>query len=139
MDPSLPTFDAGSVVEPLDYTFEPEVPGCKGRIPEPSTAQVQAFQVSWREELLRFKDEMELSEEVTREQFMDALEKSDPTKLGPTMKTQAKMHSALAGGVMTADQIQQLGHRKQIAFQRWLQGQVLNPEVKNGDGQNPGS
>lgn len=135
----MPTFDASTVVDPLNYIFEPEVKGCKGVIPEPSSAQVQDFQVAHRSEILRFKDEMEITQDMSREEFMSALERTDPSQLGSTMVTQAKMHSDLCSNVVSPEQIMKLGHRKQIAFQRWLQKEVMTPEVKTDGGKNPGS
>jgi hypothetical protein len=132
-------FDSAAIVDPLDCRLvDPKGAEIfKGTITEPSTKQVQEFQKAWRDEILRFKDEAGIDEGMTREEFMAALEKTDPTQLGETMANQAKMHADLSSGHPSAAMILRMGHRQQIGFHRWLQKEVLNPEVLTGDGKRP--
>lgn len=132
-------FDSTAIVSPLDCRLvDPKGAEIfEGTITEPSTKQVQAFQQAWRAEILRFKDEAGIDEGMTREEFMTALEKTDPGQLGETMANQAKMHADLSSGHPSAAMILKMGHRQQIGFHRWLQKEVLNPEVLTGDGTQP--
>jgi hypothetical protein len=153
------SFDAGSVVEALDYTFEPFVPGCKGTIKEPTSVQLQAFLTANAKEMQRLRreagddaaggaadptagneagdgappDDAVLASAVS-DKLLARIAETDPKKVEAAKLRQAKIFSALCSGEPSAADLLKLPHRQMSAFANWITDELMNPEAVTGDG-----
>jgi hypothetical protein len=127
-------FDAGTVVEPLDWTFEPFV-AARGVIREPTDEQIAQY----------LKDVKAIGEEI-REKIPDAPEGSDPVDLMAALEDldldsvaeltgkMAGIVAALCSGDPSKDTILALPPRRRTMFYGWLQAEVMSPEAAPGGG-----
>lgn len=133
-------FNAATVVEPLDYTFEPFVPGCKGTIEEPGDEQIAGFMNAMKE--LFAEGSQQGLEELGRDSsgtpdtaaMVEALDALSPTETVAMMKKMNAIFSDLCSGHPTAAQIGKLPLRRRSAFFAWLQSEVIRPEAGTGAG-----
>ena len=133
-------FDAGSVVDPLDYVFEKFAPGCNGRVREPTDLQIAVF----------FRDLRMITAEARRQiaatgkAVDDLADAGDPgeaiaalndteTVLGMHRRL-AEAYAALCSGEPSAETLLKLPMRIRTPFYQWLQGEVMNPEAAPGGG-----
>lgn len=136
----MPGFNAGTVVEPLDYTFEPDVKGCKGVIKEPSDRQI----ADWLSAIKRVTRELQdkipeglrnaSQSEADVLALMAAVDDLDPEVVVEFHVNMAGMFSALCSGEPTKEQILALPIRKRTIFYGWLQQEVMAPEAAPGGG-----
>jgi hypothetical protein len=133
-------FNAATVVEALDYTFEPYVPGCHGTIKEPSDEQIAEFldgmKALFAEGSQKGLKELEPDAQGNPDPEsllagLDALSSSDTLAM---MKKMNAVFSALCSGKPTALQIGKLPLRRRAAFFAWLQREVVSPEAGTGAG-----
>jgi hypothetical protein len=133
-------FNAATVVEALDYTFEPFVPGCHGTIKEPSDEQIAEFMDAMKalfaegsqaglKELKR--DSQGTPDPEAMLAGLDALSPADTVAM---MKKMNAIFAALCSGKPTAIQIGKLPLRRRAAFFAWLQREVVSPEAGTGAG-----
>ena len=127
-------FNAASVVEALDWTFEPFV-HASGVIAEPTDAQIAAY----------LADVKALGEEI-KAKVPDAPDGGDPVSLMDALadlnldsvaELTAKMAgiiAALCGGDPSRETILALPPRRRTMFYGWLQSEVLRPEAAPGGG-----
>jgi len=129
-------FDAGNVVEALDYDFTaiPGLADVKGTIREPTSAQVQLYVNASRAELARMRREAGVVDETDPEAVIAALEKVSPERTVQAQKNNAEILSALCSGHPTGGQLMKLPHRVMHAFGEWLAREVLDPEALTGAG-----
>jgi hypothetical protein len=127
-------FNAGALVEPLDYDFKPfcEI---SGTVPEPTDKQIDAF-------LTKIKSIMEdankqisgnLSED-NPEEFLEALTSLDPKVVTGTIREMARAYAALCSNNPTFEDLMRAPMRVRILFFRWVQQEVFSPEAKTGAG-----
>jgi hypothetical protein len=127
-------FDAATVVEALEWTFEPFV-AARGVIREPNDEQIAAY----------LADVKAFGQEV-REKIPDAPDGNDPVDLmtaledlnlaevaGLTEKM-AGIVAALCGGDPSRETILALPPRRRTMFYGWLQSEVMSPEAAPGAG-----
>jgi len=147
----VPAFDAADIAEPLEYSFCmcPKgkckgLPTCEiaGVVKEPTDKQIAAFQAAMRKEMLQAAREMvgvEAQKDVadmSPDEFLVVLERTDPAESEATLKRQAKIYSDLCTGKPSLTQLLQVPFRVRIAFFRWLAEEVTNPEGGAGAGKN---
>lgn len=110
-------------VETLDYDFRgipkdgPAKGYCsgKGTVPEPSTADLEAYQATMKE--------------ITVGRSLEDLAQAD------TKEQQEQLHKTLEAtaefckGTPSLQELEELPPRMKIAFIRWLGGEISNPEV----------
>jgi hypothetical protein len=130
----MAAFNAGTVVEALDWTFEPFV-SAKGVIREPTDEQIAAYLTAVKA----------LGQEI-REKVPDAPEGSDPADLMAALDNldldsvaaltgkMAATVSALCSGDPSTDTILALPPRRRTMFYGWLQAEVMSPEAAPGGG-----
>lgn len=127
-------FDAGTVVSPLDYSFEPYTK-TKGRIPEPSDDQISEFMEAIKAVMVEAQKEMNFEVDVNdTAAVMAAVEKFDGASLTKMSKTMAGAYGALCSGKPSADQLLEVPLRVRLAFYAWIQNEVVNPEAGPGAG-----
>jgi hypothetical protein len=129
-------FDAATVVDPLDYTFEPHV-ASHGTIPEPTDDQIEAFtgaMQSLMKEVQASTDMPGMTGDEGPEKFLEALDSLDPAKIRAQMDQMADVYALLCSGKPTADEIRLLPQRIRNRFFQWISKEVLNPEAGPGAG-----
>jgi hypothetical protein len=131
----LPSFDAGTVVEALEFTFEPFVKGCKGVIAEPSDTQIAAFLESIKKITAQAKSALPADVAAgSPAALMDAAEDLDPEQAVKLMHDMARAYAGLCSGFPSAEQILGLSMRRRQGFYMWLMTEVMNPEAVPGAG-----
>jgi hypothetical protein len=159
----MASFDAGGVVEPLDYDFTAMaaaphsitgLAGVKGTIREPTSVQVQTWLTANAKEMQQLRQEggaeqagpkpesaadgaAELPDAAVTDALLAGLAEVDPKKVRAARLRQAKIYSALCSGEPTAEQLALLPHRIMNAFADWLSREVLDPEAVTGAGRPP--
>lgn len=119
----MPAFDAGDVVERLDWSFKPHV-DAEGTVPEPSTEKVGAFFDQLRIILDRPVDE---TEDKTVQSVVAYLTEMSANEMLAADEKLIAAYADLCGDSPNADQIRALPHRQRQAFFGWITGQVVNP------------
>ena len=128
-------FDAGALVEPLNYNFAPFCPDISGTVPEPSDKQIETF-------LGKLKSLMEAANkqispdlsDVDPAGFLEALSSLDPKMVTGTIRDMARAYAALCSNKPTFEELMQAPMRVRILFFRWVQQEVFSPEAKTGAG-----
>jgi hypothetical protein len=145
------SFDAGTVIEALDYTLEPFVPGRKGTIREPTSVQVQAFLTANAKEMQRLRKEAgveppagdgaagevqaaDADPEMISDELLAKLAAVDPKKVEAAQRRGARIYADLCSGEPSAEDLMKLPHRIMLKFAEWLMGEVMSPEAVTGAG-----
>lgn len=136
----MPAFNAGTVVEPLDYSLEPFVKGCKGTIKEPTDKQIAEF-LSHMQDLITEARAQGLAElkissgdAQDQERVIDALNALTPEQTLTQLRHMSELYAAVCSNHPTAGQIGQLPLRVRVAFFAWIQREVISPEAGPGAG-----
>ena len=136
----MPKFDAGAVVEPLDFDFT-TVKGyphrrAKGDIPEPSDKQIATFLGKIRDIMKQAKGLAEGSDIDPADPmgFLNQLDSYDPDKFLEVFQTMSDAYSELCSGTPSAEEISALPMRVRALFFAWIQGEVVSPEAGPGAG-----
>ena len=140
-------FVAAGIVEPLEYDFTDlkDVRGLEdvqGVIPEPSAAQVRAFNLAARAEIRRLAAEITETSGDTADLpavaglagVLDILSAQSASLSSEAIRRQAQMLSALCSGHPTVTQLEKLPWRIMSEFAKWLTGEVMSPEAVTGGG-----
>lgn len=136
----MPSFNAGSVVDPLDYDFT-AFNGGKGTIAEPTDAQVGDFMQGMRD-LMREAREItgaagvDMSD-ATLAELGVALDQLDSEVYQDFARKMGRLHAGLCGAQPTYEDIMAVPVRIRNLFFAWLSGEVMNPEAKSGAGKGP--
>ena len=127
-------FDAGSVVEPLSYTFRPHVEAA-GTIREPDDKQIAAFLTGLKEIGAEFRDK--IPEDVDTgnpAEILAAIEDLDTSVVLQVNAKLAGLYADLCSGAPSRSQVLALPPRIRTIFFSWLQQEVLSPEAVPGGG-----
>ena len=129
----MPGFDAGTVVEPLDWDFTAFGAG-KGTVPEPSDARLGTF---IRDVMKAQSTESASLAPLTEagddpEKVLAAIAALPEDVLPGATKAMIKPYAALCDGSPTEAQLGKLPPRVRVAFFSWLAGE-LRPEASAGD------
>ena len=130
----MAAFNAGTVVEGLDWTFEPFV-RASGTIQEPTDAQVAQY----------MKDIKAIAAEVKAKvpdapdggdlvDLTDAVADLDLDSIADLTGKMAGIVAALCSGDPSAETILALPPRRRTMFYGWLQQEVMSPEAAPGGG-----
>jgi hypothetical protein len=131
----MPGFNAGTVVEPLDWTFEPFVPGATGTVKEPNDDQIAQFLTDVKAFTAKFSDMV--PDDVDGDdpaQLIAALNDLDPQIVKTVNGEAAEIFAALCSGEPSAETILQVPPRIRNMFYGWLQQEVMSPEAAPGGG-----
>jgi hypothetical protein len=127
-------FNAATVVEALDWTFEPFVQA-RGTITEPTDEQINRY----------LTDVKALGKEI-QEKVPDAPDSNDPVDLMAALDDldldsvaemtgkMAGIIAALCSGDPSRETILALPPRRRTMFYGWLQSEVMSPEAAPGAG-----
>lgn len=136
----MPTFDAGDVVESLDWDFTKtkiaSLKTAKGTIPEPTDAAIGRF----LDGLKKLYEESQKSltadmpENATPEQMLDALASLTGDVFVKFMSDTAGLFAGLCSNKPSAEQLLALPMRVRVKFYAWIQNEVVNPEAVTGGG-----
>jgi len=128
-------FNAATVIEALDFTFEPYVKGCKGTIAEPNDAMLQQYVTDLKAIGLEVKESApNVSSDADVSDLLDALDQLDPESVTRLTERMAGINAALCGGFPSKEQILALPPRQRAMFYAWLQQEVMSPEAAPGGG-----
>ena len=128
-------FDAGALVEPLDYNFKPYCPEISGTVPEPSDKQIETFLAKLKSIMTAAsKDLGGTVSEDDPDQFLEALTSLDPKMVIGTLRDMAHAYAALCSNKPSFTELMQAPMRVRILFFRWVQQEIFSPEVRTGAG-----
>jgi len=131
----LAGFNAATVVEALDWTFEPFVKKAKGTVKEPTDDQIVKFLSDVKALVARLHEKAE-ADVKSRDpaDLVDAIEELDPSVVGEFHQELAGIFAALCSGEPTREQILAVPMRIRVVFYGWLRQEVMNPEAAPGAG-----
>jgi hypothetical protein len=128
-------FDAGSVVEPLEWTFEPFVPGAKGVVKEPNDAQITQYLRDIKAIAAEIKAKVpDAPDGNDPADLMSSLDDLDPEGIRELTGKMAGIVAALCSDDPSAETILALPPRRRTMFFGWLQQEVMSPEAAPGGG-----
>lgn len=130
-------FDAGSVVDPLDYKFEAFVPGCNGTIREPSDRQIADYLAGIKGLVKEYQDKLPpslISGGTDAASLAVAVEDLDPEIVVSFHDAIAGLFAELCSGQPSKADILGLPPRTRAMFYQWLQQEVMSPEAAAGGG-----
>lgn len=154
-------FDAGGVVETLDYAFdtckgehegscwrgsekEPRpakctvfVPGCHGTVKEPTDRQIAAYLAAVQKLVKDFRGQMPdamIAGSADVGDMLNAVGDLDAEVAVKFNEQMAAIVAALCSGEPSKGDILKLPPRIRGKFMTWLQGEVMNPEAASGGG-----
>lgn len=130
-------FDAGHVVNPLDYDFRP-FEKAKGVIKEPTDDQITEFLSGMKKVFDDVKGDLPEGavpdDPVAMLAAMDGLE---PDIIKKALGQMSQVYAELCSGKPSAAEIQALPLRIRSKFFEWLAGEVMSPEAVPGAGTRP--
>jgi hypothetical protein len=133
----MPTFDAGDVVESLDWDFTKAGVKAKGTIPEPTDAQIGDFLDGLKKLYTDVQGSglaPEIQEHATPEQMMEALAGVTGEAYVEFMAKIAGLFADLCSGKPGKDNLLALPMRVRVKFYGWVQSEVVSPEAGTGGG-----
>jgi hypothetical protein len=139
----MPSFDAGTIVEPLEYDFTRYVPNCKGTVPEPSDDDIRIFFKGMKGLALEINEELGSKTEETGGTVPEGLTGDNPdvSKLVQFLETfddetvvnytnrMAELIGELCHQQPAAEDILRLPYRVRNVFIGWVVGNMTNPET----------
>lgn len=125
----LSGFNAATVVEDLDWTFEPFVQA-KGKIKEPNDDQINGFLKDFKAIVAEVRAKVPtVAEDADPVDLMSALDDMDLDSVDELTGKLAGLYAALCSGEPSRETILALPPRRRAMFYGWLQQEVMNPEA----------
>ena len=131
----MPMFDAGAVVESLEWDFTAAGVKAKGIIPEPSDAAIGRFLDGLKN--LYTKAQQLVGgdlEDASPDEMLEALSSLSGEAFVTFMADTAGLFAELCGNKPTKEQLLSLPLRVRAKFYGWIQMEVVNPEAGTGAG-----
>jgi hypothetical protein len=130
----LPQFNAASVVDALDFTFEPYV-RAHGTIREPNDDQITAFVNAYKALTKEIREGIPKDIDPTDQlALLEAMEDLDVEVMVSMTQRMAGIMSDLCGGFPSREDILAVPPRIRTLFFAWLQEQVMSPEAVTDGG-----
>jgi hypothetical protein len=131
----LAAFNAATVVEALDWTFEPFV-HASGQIREPADEQITAYLTAVKALMAEVRQEVPALPDGSSDpaDLIAALDDLDPESMQKLNGKMAAIYADLCSGDPSAEQILGLPPRRRTMFFGWLQQEVMSPEAAPGGG-----
>jgi hypothetical protein len=132
----MPLFDAGAVVEALDYDFRKAGVKAYGTIPEPTDMMIGEFLKDLRDLVKQAEGvaDMEEVDQTDPAAMLQALNSLNPDKFVEMLAATSAAYGKLCQERPTADEIQKLPLRVRRHFFDWLQKEVISPEAEPAAG-----
>lgn len=131
----MPGFNAGTVVEPLNWTFEPFVEGANGTIKEPTDDQIAQFLTDIKAVTAKFRDMVpDGIDGDDPAELLAAINELDPQIVKVVNGEVAVIFAALCSNTPSEAVILQVPPRIRNMFYVWLQQEVMSPEAAPGGG-----
>jgi hypothetical protein len=130
-------FDSGTVVEPLDYTFEAHIKGCKGTVPEPTDQQLADYLAGLKKLVREYQGQLPdglISGTTDVGDLMSAVDDLEPDIIVKFHDGIAGLFAGLCSGNPDKATILKLPIRIRSIFYAWLQQEVMSPEAAPGGG-----
>lgn len=137
----MPAFNAGTVVEPLDYDFRTKdnPNGKYGTVKEPTDRQLAEYLAGVKNLVAQFKGQIPeglITGNPDVGELMDAVEDLDPEIVVTFHASLAGLFAELCSGEPSREDIIGLPIRIRGMFYTWLQREVMAPEAAPGGGSN---
>jgi hypothetical protein len=133
----LPGFNAGTVVEALEWDFRPYVKAT-GTIAEPTDDQIAKFLNDLKALFESIKDKFPQDVDTTSmAEVAEAFDDLDASAVVDAHKDMAVIFSALCSGNPSPEMLLLLPMRVRSIFYGWLRQEVMSPEVAPGAGNAP--
>jgi hypothetical protein len=136
----MPKFDAGTVVESLEWDFSTTkitaLKHARGVIPEPSDAAIGRF-LDGLKKLYSEAQGMaggQLGPDATPDEMLEAISSLTGDAFVSFMSDTAGLFAELCDGKPSKEQLLALPLRVRAHFYGWVQSEVINPEVGPGAG-----
>jgi|SRR5215469_2963438 len=133
----MPAFDAGTVVEALDWDFTKAGVKAKGTVPEPSDKKIGQF-LDGLKKLYEDAQKSGLAvegDDLSPSQMVEALNSLTGEAFEKFMADTAALFAQLCSDRPSTEQLLGLPLRVRAHFYAWLQTEVINPEAGTGGGQ----
>jgi hypothetical protein len=133
----MPSFDAGAVVESLDWDFTKAGVKAKGTVPEPSDKAIGKFLDDLKkvyEDAQKSGLTPDLTDELGPDQMLDALANLTGDAFVGFMAKIAGLFAELCSNTPSTEQLLGLPMRVRVKFYAWIQNEVVNPEAETGAG-----
>jgi hypothetical protein len=127
----MPMFDAGDVLESLDWDFTKAGVKAKGTVPEPSDAAIGRFLDGLKTLYAELQGVVatDLGPDATPDQMLEALSSVSGDNFVKAMADTAGLFAELCGSKPSKEQLLALPLRVRAHFYGWVQAEVVNPEV----------
>ena len=126
----MPRFDAATVVEALEWTFEPFVKKAHGVIKEPTDDQITRYLNDMKKMVEEVRVKVPHATDSTDPvDLMGALDDLDPESVQVLTEKMAGIYAQLCSGDPSREQILALPPRRRTMFYGWLQQEVMSPEA----------
>lgn len=132
----MPSFDAGAVVEALDWDFTKAGVKAKGAVPEPTDAAIGRFLDGLKKLYAEAQKSLtaELPADASPDQMLDALNQLSGDSFVKFMADTAGLFAELCSNKPDKETLLALPLRVRVAFYGWIQGEVISPEAGTGAG-----
>ena len=132
----MPSFDAGAVVEALDYDFTKAGVKAKGVVPEPTDAAIGRFLDGLKGIYAEAQKTLtaDLPEGASPDEMLAALNQLSGDSFVKFMADTAGLFGELCSSKPDKDTLLALPLRVRVAFYGWIQGEVISPEAGTGGG-----
>lgn len=133
----MPMFDAGDVVESLDWDFHKAKVKAKGTIPEPTDVMIGDFLDGLKklyEDTRAMVEAGEAAADATPGEMMEALNQVTGSMFVDQMASIAGLYAELCSSQPGKETLLALPLRVRAKFYGWVMSEVVNPEAETGAG-----
>ncbi len=132
----MPKFDAGALVEALDWDFTKAGVKAKGVTPEPSDQLIGDFLDGIKKLYAEARHLIaaDLPDNATAEQMLDAMSDVSGADFVDMMARTAGLFADLCSGSPSQENLLDLPLRVRVGFYSYMQSEVVNPEARTGAG-----
>ena len=133
----MPTFDAATVVESLDWDFTAAGVKAKGTIPEPSDAAIGKFLDDLKILYTKLQGsglDIDVTADMTSAQMLEELAGVTGEAYVEFMASLAVLFADLCSGQPSQENLLALPLRVRVKFYAWVQQEVVSPEAGTGAG-----
>lgn len=129
----MPSFDASTIVEPLDFNFE-KFGGPKGTVPEPNESDILEFYAELDALTKEVAGEfVQLPSNPTAQDLVEALNQITMSEAyGPMLRGMTRIHAKFCKDSPNEEDLNKLPPRIRALFFQWI-AQMMRPELAAAD------